>query len=559
MRKRFTLFMVFLWMCSLYLGTQTTLMPATGLQVASASTGVTGSVVLLGGARVMRAVPGAADFNGDGRKEIVIGTYDGRLFVIAYNGSSWTPVWSRQVALDINAANPPHPQSTSRIETAPAIADLDGDGKLEIVIPVGGLPAEHINGGILVYGYNSPWSFSIKSNWPQPKIDQVGGGANTGDPDGYWDGIYSTAAVGNLDGDGQLEIVWESEDRRIHAYHHNGTVVNGWPFYRYNHDPLARGGISSPALGDIDGDGLLEVVVGGTSPRCTLGAPPEGCGAADYSVAPVWAINGDSTLVPGWPQYVPQWVDSSPALGDIDNDGQLEIVVGTGRPGIGGTGGYRVHAWNSDGSLVPGWPKVTGSNMSASPALADLDGGGLDVIIGCGTDDSDACTYLYALHGNATNVPGFPMQPLTAFQVGRTARGLPYPPVVANIDSDNALEVLMVMNSSSGVSIVEANGANSSDVTRIQSDFLAIFSTPLVADVDNDGLLETVMAGVHGTNPGQAAVYIWDEVAPANSQRPWPMFRHDNRRTGNFNFMESPPVLPANLTEHIYLPFVRRG
>lgn len=108
----------------------------------------------------------------------------------------------------------------------------------------------------------------------------MGGGPTWGSPDGYWDGIFSGAAVGDIDGDGDLEVVWEGEDRRIHAYHHNGTVVAGWPFYRWNGDPLARGGISSPALGDIDSDGLLEIVVGGTSPRCTpLDGDP--CGIVD--------------------------------------------------------------------------------------------------------------------------------------------------------------------------------------------------------------------------------------------------------------------------------------
>ncbi len=43
----------------------------------------------------MRANPAAADYNGDGFKELVVPTDDGRLFVVGWNGGAWVVLWSR--------------------------------------------------------------------------------------------------------------------------------------------------------------------------------------------------------------------------------------------------------------------------------------------------------------------------------------------------------------------------------------------------------------------------------------------------------------------------------
>jgi hypothetical protein len=502
--------------------------------VVSAAPGVTETYIPLGNARIRHSAPAAADFNGDGYKEIIAGGSDGMLYVVSYNGTSWSKVWSRQTANDLNAANPPQPTSTTAIESAPAIADLDNDGHLEIVVTVGGDISQHLNGGVLVYRYNSAWNFTVASGWPQPRTD---GGGEAGDPDGYWDGIWGSAALGDLDGDGDLEIVWVGFDRRIHAYHHNGIPVNSWPIYRYgpDRDNLLRGGWSSPALGDIDGDRLPEVIVATDSP------PWDRHSAPDYSKGTVWAINGDSSNVPGWPVTTDNDIQSSPALGDIDRDGQLEVIVGSG-PSVTGGNGHKVYAWNGDGSVANGWPKTTAGDMPASPALADLNGDGSpEVIIGCGTESDQSCTYLYAWYGDGTTVPGFPMQPLDAnpWPGSHQPRAQPYPPIVADIDGDSHPEILMVMSSSGGVSIVEHNGAMSLDYSRFQDHGNdVIIAPPLVDDVDKDGLLETVVAGKGDSN--QAAIYIWNETATISAQRPWPMFHHDIRRTGRYQL---PPKL----------------
>ena len=496
------------------------------------------TTISLSGERIAEASLVTADFNGDGYKEIVAAGQDGMLYVVAYNGSTWSVVWSRQTVADLNAAGASPPGVTTEIRSAPAAADLDGDGRLEIVITVGGDISHHKHGGVLVYTFDWAWSFSAVSGWPQPKLDIVGAGPGASDPDGYWDGIWGSAALGDLDGDGDLEIAVEGFDRRLHAWHHDGTVVDGWPITRSNGDALLRGGWSSPAMGDIDDDGLPEVVFGTDSP------PWAGEGSApDYSKATVWAVNGDSSNVPGFPVTTEQTIQSSPALGDIDGDGKLEIVVGTGL-GIAGTGGYKVYAWNGDGTPVSGWPQATMQNMPAPPALGDITGDGIpEVVIGCGNGSAN-CTYLYAWQGDGSPVSGFPMRPIGFnFWTDELYHDPCYSAVLADYDGDGQAEIMIAMAGSWGVSIIESNGTTNPDQSRETNG--SLMAAPVIDDIDNDGGLETLIGGVDSSG-NYAEITIWDEVGTTNHARPWPTFHHDMLRTGNVVGGDfTPPTNPS--------------
>ena len=466
--------------------------------------------------------PAAYDFNGDGRKEIVVGGDRGNLFVFAYSGSTWSVVWSRQTRDDLNAAGAPggNCRNSSVIKSSPAVGDLNNDGKAEIAVSVGGIPGADHNGGVLVYSYqqSNPWSFAVASGWPKPRLDKLGA---AGGPDGCWDGFWSSPAMGDIDGDGQQEVVVLGLDRHIHAWNYDGSAVAGWPIYRYTDesdstegtDCLLRGGWSSPALGDIDGDGLPEVVVGTDSPPWSC---PGNWEQINYRYGTVWAINGDSSNVPGWPVTTQNNVKSSPAIGDIDGDGEMEVVASSADSDEGGNGRY-VYAWNANGSPVPGWPKVLPGDVQAPPALGDLDGDGRpEVVVGCGTV-TDNCGRLYAWRGDGSSYSGhYPVS---------LGVSLLYAPVLADYDGDGKVEILQSGLGSPYLAAVEADG--SAVNTTSFDDPGPLFSSPLVDDVDGDGALEVVIGA-------GAYLYIWNVSGTTDDPLPWPMFHRDAQRTGAY-------------------------
>ncbi len=301
--------------------------------------------------------PALGDLDGDGKLEVVIGSGDS--YIYAINGEDGSLLWKYTK------------HYFKAIISSPALGDIDGDGKLEVIIG---------NANGIIYALNgedgSPlWRYVTGGAvYSSPALGDLDGDGRLEVVVGSWDGyiyaingengslcwnffaghISSSLALGDLDGDGRLEVVVGSEDNNIYAI--NGE--DGSLLWNYT----TRGDVdSSPALGDIDGDGKLEVVVGSEDGN-------------------IYAINGeDGSLLwkyatGPWSYAIGAWVYSSPALGDVDGDGRLDVIVGSGDNNI-----YAING--EDGSLL--WRCVTGGAVYSSPALGDLDGDGrLEVVVG---------------------------------------------------------------------------------------------------------------------------------------------------------------------------------
>jgi hypothetical protein len=297
------------------------------------------------------------------------------------------------------------------------------------------------------------------TGWPKP----IGSGSNPSDlvtgsggeaPTRLWD----------VDGDNKLDVILPTSSGELYALHSNGTPVQsfngGQPVttevdkIAQEHLPPADGlpppreSLRAAAIGDIDGDREPEIV--------------------DTAGEHVYAWNMDGTPVDGFPvrldpsfsapcnphteqgpehvcfnsgdrylttdNHLKRGFVGSPALGDLNDDGTLDVVAGALD--------QHVYAWDGQGNPLHGFPvKLSsagegagGAEIITSPAIAQLDGHGLpevimatnEVIPGAFTPPNSASDFLtlfnlllgaatgsnpvYAIHGDGTPVNGWPVK-----------------------------------------------------------------------------------------------------------------------------------------------------
>lgn len=422
------------------------------------------------------------DLNGDDKQEILAAGDDGYLMLI--DGASYRLVWDKNLADYLPGFN------RTRVTAGLASGDLNLDGKLDLVVATGSVDPETEDGpgGVIALTYvGAPDYFKLMPGWPLMAVDDL-------PPKKVPDAFASTPTLGDIDGDGDLEIIIAGMDRFIYALHHDGSHVVGWPLNR--EDGYMRDNRSTAAVADIDGDGLNEVIVGSNNylyPSC----------ANPYLF---YVLNGDSTFVPGFPIQTTQNIESSPVVADLDGDGYLDIIFGTGnfdesckQP----TDGKKIYAVDRSGQPLPGWPVRTNADMINSPAVGDLDNdGSLEVVIY--NEDT-----LYAWHADGTLVNGFPQR--SDYYLRH------HTPTLADIDGDGQVEILLGTGQ-----IYRGNG-------QLKERRLKLQTTLVVTDQDGDGLLETI-----GANNWNRSLYIWQETGPATGQEPWPMFHRTRDRAGVF-------------------------
>lgn len=177
----------------------------------------------------------------------------------------------------------------------------------------------------------------------------------SGFPLGLWATPISPPALADVDGDGDLEIVFSDAQRRIQVIDHDGGSPPGWPV-----DVGVDLSDGPVAVGDLNGDGLPTLVVGGTDGKA-------------------YAFDHEGNLLSGWPS----------AITGTDSDVYVSIgAVGPPYPrSIVCAGGNYITLRNSRGVAPPGTVGWSPPGTYAAPAcIGDIDNDGVaEIVSGIGT------------------------------------------------------------------------------------------------------------------------------------------------------------------------------
>jgi hypothetical protein len=516
--------------------------------------------IVLSGADIVRGSPTIAeiDNNPSNGKEVVVGGGDGMLYAYRANGSL---LWS----LNVMPGTCSPGANDFKVHSAPAVGAIYGDGVPYVLVTYGTILPSNCDGGLVVYrGPDGAlaWRFSLRA-WQ----------ASQGYPPEALYGAVSSPAVADTDGDGKMEIGFGGFDRYVYLlnasggvrwyYHAADTAWSSPAFYDVNGDGrldlIIGTDISANApSGTSDGGYVYAFDSAPRTPaRIEFCAPafPASCAPnafiwraffdqAVYSsvvVADVLSSNPGAEIIIGSGCYFPsdssnkrgRWVkilrlsdgatlqtlnapacvQSSPAVGDLDDDGALEIVATVnGATSVGGDGSSRVAAWKPINptpiwSVIPHDPN-SGNNDPfggdlQSPVIADLDGNGsLEVAAG----------NFWSVH---------------------------------------------VLNGRTGA-FLTCQGASCGAQTSLFT-WKTVKSTPAIGDINNDGRLDLVIASGNALNPSaRGQFYAWTGFdvsninSPSGSQQPyaapWPMFRGNPQNTGVYGIGSAASALTLNAT-----------
>jgi len=475
-----------------------------------------------------------ASIDASGTPVIIVGTVNGTVEV--YNADG-TLRWK-------------HDLGPTGISSKPAVGDLHGDGNQEIVVSTGSTSTVSTSAGVYILDSSG----NSQKCWDEA--------AQSGAPLG----VYSTPALAALNPNrpGTLNIVFGTWSEHILALNDDCSIY--WDVSVRN-DPASSVDdtvFSSAAIGDIDGDGQLEVVIGADHTNGNASA------FGDGGLIHAFRHDGSAELS-GFPIFVDEVVSSSPALADLDGDGKLDIVVGTGEcweisACAGSNPSHPIHAvtdavyaYNYLGQPVHGWPVSlddpgpTGIRRYAyaSPAIADLDGNGTpsviinaiakNIVSGSDTQPASSNGWTYVFNADGSTRAGWPKQPVTPGCHATYSFGARVSPIIADLDGDHLPEIILPSNDE--LVVWDRNGnqlSRSQDLCGPTPPGYALDTasggqtgSPALGDVSGSGSLTLVETGQTAFNTGIGAIYAWDfnSASASDALTAWPGFRNNSANT----------------------------
>jgi hypothetical protein len=362
-------------------------------------------------ARGVASAPVLIDMDNDGKPELIQSAFDGNIYIFHGDG---TPLAGWPVAIHSK-----HAARYERILTTPAVADYNGDGIPDLLTGSN----ERVGGGgdagpvFLVDGrgnktpgspYMTNWPVNMTSLYLFPIVAE-GIDASPVAFDMNMDGVPDALLQGN----GSPPIVLPTDPGVQASFGDPPNVLPERPgdtMTPRGFDPTSEFGanstanrpdtmfpvLSQPSVGDLDQDGIPDVVMSGGSLSLATNLAGGSSTRPFQHLLGMWS-GATGHMFPGSPVVLEDYTFfMSMAIADVGGpggqpDGYPEVILGTGA--------YFVHAVDACGREPPGWPKFTNGWLTATPAVGDIDGDAthtLEVV----TQTRDG--WLYAWHTTGT-------------------------------------------------------------------------------------------------------------------------------------------------------------
>lgn len=348
-------------------------------------------------------------------------------------------------------------------------------------------------------------------------------------------------AIGDMEGDGQLDMAVVTTTGRIVAYSLGGVGqgaksiewpnADGLPDHGRRHRVRDRAMIRAqwpapitpvdafttrPVIADITGDGIQEAIW------------------SDYTTNETYAWNQSTGVIGGWPQtYVAGAIADAPAVGDVTGDHVLETVQSLSNGSV---------VWGDKNGTL-GSMLVDSGRILTPPALADLNGDGtLDVVVGSSSGR------LYALNLiSKTVLAGFPVT---------TSGPITLPAALGDVNGDGQTDIVVAANTRYIYAYGKGGGAPLAGWPRLFPTGNRLTQPILVPVAGNPGLAvsfgqvraDSVFANLVGSN--SASLSGWPKALTGTDM--WGPI------AGLFNFDSAPDFVFSTNADSAYV-FLANG
>jgi len=438
------------------------------------------------------------DLDGDLDLDLVIGEYHGRLIFYRNIGSITNPIWKQDLEVLSNIHIPP---ISGPPYSAPFLVDLDNDGDLDLVVGVRG--SSTLND---LYFFRNIGT-KYKPAWQEDaSVFQIS------------EGELAVPAFADLDNDGDYDLVLGDVDGSLHYYRNTGTPSNPvWeedvnfflaPTY------IDVGINSSPTLGDLDGDGDFDLLVGG------------GDGKIYYFENTGTKTDPKFTPVEDFLADIDVGQNSAPTLVDINGDGLLDLYIGNWLNLLSfyQNTGTRTHPQFTE---IPDYVDGIDVGLNSAPAPVDLnDDGKPDIVVG-NRNDSKKLPLITLMNQGTIQAPVW-VRDETAFPDLDTYLDRYTTPFFVDLDDDGDKD-LVVGGWEGRLAYFENTGTKQNPQWTFNPMlFLGIdvgnYSVPFFADLDDDGDYDLIL----GEDIGELT-YFPNEGTKSN-----PVFYSDEPDTNLF-------------------------